>query len=380
MLSEVVLLRTSRFPSLETVYNNLNRCMEMLGGIDHFVPKGSKVLLKPNIGSVARPEEARNTDPKIIEGIIILLREDGIGEITIAESSIVGSDTSAAFEEMGLDKISKRHNVRLVDLKKEPFIKKIVPESLVLPYIKLSAIVDEIDIFINLPKLKTIFAVPISLGLKNLKGLLPDVEKKRFHHTMLAKAIIDLNKVVKTNLTIIDGLVSSELYEPKETNCLIAGSDVLAVDAVTTRAIGLNPAEIEYLRLAEEAGIGILDLKKINVLGEPLSEIRLDLKLAPDRSEAFSNLFPEVEIIDGEACSGCVASLYLSLKMVRSKGIMDKITGFKIVLGLGVEKIPSDEKVLCIGNCAKKLQGRYFLPGCPFTYMDFSDYLEKYLS
>lgn len=380
MLSEVVLLRTSRFPSLETVYNNLNRCMEMLGGIDRFVPKGSKVLLKPNIGSVARPEEARNTDPKIIEGIIILLREAGIGEITIAESSIVGSDTSAAFEEMGLDKISKRHNVRLVDLKKEPFIKKIVPESLVLSYIKLSAIVDEIDILINLPKLKTIFAVPISLGLKNLKGLLPDIEKKRFHHTMLAKAIIDLNKVVKTNLTIIDGLVSSELYEPKETNCLIAGSDVLAVDAVTTKAIGLNPAEIEYLRLAEEAGIGTLDLKKINVLGEPLSEIRLDLKIAPDRSEAFRNLFPEIEIIDGEACSGCAASLYLSLKMARSKGIMDKITGFKIVLGLGVEKIPSDEKVLCIGNCAKKLQGRHFLPGCPFTYMDFSDYLEKYLS
>lgn len=42
MLSEVVLLRTSRFPSLETVYNNLNRCMEMLGGIDHFVPKAPK--------------------------------------------------------------------------------------------------------------------------------------------------------------------------------------------------------------------------------------------------------------------------------------------------------------------------------------------------
>ena len=378
MLTKVSLLRTESSPNLESIYNDLRRSFELLGGIDLFVSKGSRVLLKPNIGVATRPEDGRNTDPRIIEGMIILLREVEVGEIIIAESSIVGTDTSEAFRAMGLDKIAKHYRIRLLDLKKEKLVTKNVPDPMLLPSIRISSIIDEVDMIINLAKLKTIFAVPVSAGLKNLKGLLPDSEKKRFHHTGLTKAIVDLNKVVRPKLTIIDGIISSELYESKETNILIAGGDVLAVDTVASWVIGVNPSEIEYLRLAGEAGLGIMDLEKIGVLGESLAETRVGLKLAPDRSDAFTNLFPEVEVIDGQACSGCVASLYLTLKMARANGLLDKIPGLKLVLGSKVETVPPGDRVVCMGNCTKKLRGKHFLPGCPFTHMDFSDILRNH--
>jgi len=351
--------------------------LELLGGIDLFVPKGSRVLLKPNIGVATHPKDGRNTDPRIIEVMIILLQEVGAREIIIAESSIVGTDTSEAFGVMGLDKIAKHYKIRLLDLKKETLVTKNVPDPMLLPSIRVSSIIDEVDVIINLAKLKTIFAVPVSAGLKNLKGLLPDFEKKRFHHTGLTKAIVDLNKVVRPKLTIVDGIISSELYEPKETNILVAGGDVLAVDTVASWVIGVNPSEVEYLRLAGEAGLGIMDLGKIDVLGESLAETHLSLKLAPDRSDAFTNLFPEVEVIDGQACSGCVASLYLTLKIARANGLLDKIPDLKLVLGSKIEAAPPGDRVLCIGNCTKKLQGKYFLPGCPFTHMEFSDIVEN---
>lgn len=379
MLTKVSLVGTVSSPDLESIYNDLHRSFELLGGMDLFVSKGSRVLVKPNIGVALPPREARNTDLRIIEAMMILLQEVGVGEIIIAESSIVGTDTSKAFRAMGLDRMAQQYKITLIDLKKYGVVTKKVPDPLILPSIHLSSIIDEMDVIVNLPKLKTIFAVPISVGLKNLKGLLPDAEKKRFHHTDLSKAIVDLGKVVKPQLTVVDGIISSELYEAKETDILIAGGDRLAVDAVAAQVIGVNPSEVEYLRLAGEARLGIVDLEKIDVLGDSLAETHLNLKLAPNRTDAFANLYPEVSVIDGQPCSGCVASLYLSLKTAKTNGLLDRVPNLKLVLGSKIEALPPGKRVLCLGNCTKALHGEGFLPGCPFMAMEFCDLLENYL-
>ncbi|MBW2055932.1 MAG: DUF362 domain-containing protein [Deltaproteobacteria bacterium] len=377
MKAGVSILRTASSPDLEAVCEDLHRGLEPLGGLEPFAPKGSMVLLKPNIGVAATPEEGRNTDPRVIEAMIILLREVGVGEIIIGESSVVGTDTLEAFRAAGVDRIARQYGIPLVDLKRHGIVTREVPDPLILPSIRLSSIIDEVDLILDLPKLKTIFAVPISIGMKNLKGLLPDAEKKRFHHTDLSKAIVDLNKVVRPRLTVVDGIISSELYEPRETNILIAGGDVLAVDAVASSVIGLDPHEIEYLRLAGRADLGALDLERIDILGESLSESRLNLKLAPDRTEGFAGLYPEVEIVDGQPCSGCVASLYLSLKRAKERGLLERLPDLKLALGSKIGGLPPGERVLCLGNCTKKLKGKYFLPGCPFMAMEFCDLLER---
>ena len=377
-MTSVSIVKTGSSPDLDSVCRHLQRSIELIGGLESMVDRGARVLLKPNVGTATAPDVGRNTDPRVVEAMIILLKAYGVREITIGESSIVGVDTMAAFEAMGLDEIARRHRIGLIDLKKHPVVTKQVPNPFRLPSIKISAVIDETDALINLPKLKTIAALPVSLGLKNLKGVLPDPEKKRFHHTHLTRAIIDLNQIVKPSLTVIDGIIACELYEPRETGILVAGSDVLAVDVVAISAAGLNPNEMDYIALAGEAGVGVNDLDGIRVMGEPLETIRLNLKQAPTSSQAFKSLFPEVEIVDGQSCSGCVGSLYMSLKRTREKELFDRIPGLTVVMGARVETLPPGKNVLCVGNCTNTLNADHYLPGCPFTAMEFISFLEAH--
>ncbi len=369
------MIRTKLSPQVATIVEHLHHSLELLGGVGAFAQKGARVMLKPNIGTITSPAEARNTDPRVIEAVILLLREFGITDILIAESSIVGVDTRAAFAAMGLERIARQYNVELCDLNREPFVTKEVPNPLLLSSISISERLESIDTLVNLPKLKTISALPVSFGLKNLKGLIPEAEKKRFHHLGLAKALVDLGKVVAPSLTILDGIIASELYEPREANLIVAGGDVLAVDAVASAAIGLPPDRIEYLRLAQKAGIGTIDLKRIEICGDSLAEVQVPLQTAPTASKAFAALFPEVTIIDGNACSGCSGSLYLSLKTAKAEGLLDRIPDLKLVVGAGVAEIPQGGRVLCLGNCTKPSSSAHRLPGCPFISIEFCDLL-----
>lgn len=364
-------------PRFESVYDHVKRCVDLIGGIDSFVPRGAKVLLKPNVGVDSLPEEARNTDPTVIEAMIVLLKESGTGDIVVGESAIVGTDTEAAYQKMGLDSLTRKHGVELVDLKKQPVIRKPVPAALELPFINLSAVVDEVDTIINLAKLKTVSAVPLSVGMKNFKGLLPDKEKKRFHHTDLNKAIVDLNRIVKPCLTVVDGIIASELYEPRETGILFAGGNILAVDMVAAASIGIDYQEVNYLRMAAEAGMGPDRMDQLEMLGDPVPDSLLDFNQAPDNIHAFAEMFSEVGIIDGDACSGCVSSLYISLKRSQAAGILQQVRGLNIVMGSKIEALPTDKPVFYVGNCTKKISQGNFLKGCPFFSMEFEEHLKK---
>jgi len=155
----------------------------------------------------------------------------------------------------------------------------------------------------------------------------------------------------------------------------VAGGDVLAVDAVACAAIGLAADHIEYLRMAQEAGIGTIDLEQIEICGDSLAEVQVHLRTAPTASKAFSALFPEVTIIDGNACSGCSGSLYLSLKTAKEQGLLDRIPDLKLVVGAGIAEVPAGEHILCLGNCTKPLSAAHHLPGCPFISIEFCDLL-----
>jgi len=146
-MTKVSIISTGSSPEMSSICDHLSRSIELLGGLDCIVANHSKVLLKPNTGAAVHPEEQRNTDPRIIEAMIILLREIDVDEIIIGESSIVGTDTMEAFNAMGIDKIAELYKVRLVDLKKMPFKRKKVPLPFVLPSIQVSTLVPRLISF-----------------------------------------------------------------------------------------------------------------------------------------------------------------------------------------------------------------------------------------
>lgn len=245
----VSLVKTPVSPSLKDKEQAFRDLLKRMGGLESFVSPGARVLIKPNAGTAAGPETGTVTDPGVIEALTGLLFEAGAGQVTIAESSAVGMDTMNSFRVTWLAEVARKTGAGLVDLKRGAVIEKKVPGGLVFESIRVFRQVTECDLLINVPTLKTIFSVPVSLGMKNLKGLLPDSEKRRFHHTDLNRGIADLNQAVRPHLNIIDGITGSELYSPKEANLLIAGTDIVALDTVGCLVMDVDPADVATLDL-----------------------------------------------------------------------------------------------------------------------------------
>jgi len=378
-MTTVSIGRTPGDPILEDVVRVLRRCLDQAGSLKSILRPGWRILIKPNVGVAAPPESARNTDPKVVEATILLLQEAGAGEIIIGESSVVGQDTMESFQISGIMDVAKRTGTQVVDFKREPSVRLRVQDGLSLKTVTVSRKVIEVQAIINLAKLKSISSTPVSFGMKNLKGLMPDSEKKRFHLKGLNHAIADLNSVVRPVMTIIDGILAHELYKPRRLNLLLAGQDVVAGDTVTCAVVGVDPAEVGYLFFAREKGLGQGGLQQIEMRGEPLDSVSTHFEVAPDSGKAFAAMFPEVNIIDGNACSGCTGSLYMGLKTARNKGLLKKIKHMNLAIGLEARPGSDKNRTIYLGKCLRRFKNGHFLDGCPFPFMDFVQYVEKFV-
>ena len=130
MRTAVAIQRTPKDGTVAEVKEALQACLASLGGLESVVRPGCTVLLKPNAGVVAPPESARNTDPRLVEGFILLLKELGAGRIYVAEASIVGVDTMEVLEASGILEAAQRTGAEIVDLKSQPFKKLEVSEGI----------------------------------------------------------------------------------------------------------------------------------------------------------------------------------------------------------------------------------------------------------
>lgn len=370
----VSIIRTPLQPGMAEIEQALARSLAAIGIWDELLCCQGEILLKPNVGCLARPEEAANTDPRVVRALIHLLRQAGLENIVIAESSIVGVDTQSCFDASGFTAMAAEEDVPLIDLKKEEVVEAALNNGLVLKRIRVYRRAMDADLIINLPKLKTITAVPISLGMKNLKGLIPDSEKRRFHHLDLNQAIVDLNQLIKPKLTIIDGITASDLYRPRKMGLILAGRDVVSVDAVGAMVMGIAPAEIKYLTAAADRGLGIINPMKIDVVGENISDVSQVFQRAVNNTQGFKQLFPQVDIIDGGACSSCIGVLYRALFSLQERGLLDRLHGRSLVIG-SQAKSEAGKNAIYIGNCLQNFKDKDCFPGCPPLSLDLVDFL-----
>lgn len=277
----------------------VNQSVELIGGIKNIVKRGDKVLLKPSLPVLRPPESGMTTDLRIVETLIELVGNADAGEIVVAE----GSATLDLDQIDELREIVQRTGAKAVDLNKianveTAFVK--VPRFLALEEIPIPRIVMDSDVFINIPKLKTGGAVT-TVGLKNLVGVLrgkgafsgpetlappfkPAGDKMLLHQfgqskdEMFRKALIDLNSVVHSDLTVVDALIGREgrgyaKGRPVKMNLIIAGNDIVAVDAVSSAVMGYDPSKIKYITLAALQGLGTDNLDEIAIKGVPITEV-----------------------------------------------------------------------------------------------------------
>lgn len=330
------------------------------------IPPDARIGLKPNL-VVARPaHEGATTDPSVVEGVIQHLQHLGFRDLVILEGSWVGDSTRKAFEICGYTDLAKRYKVDLVDLQHDTFHTRRVEE------LELS-ICDEmncIDFLINFPVVKGHCQTKITCALKNLKGCIPNREKRRFHTLGLHKPIAYLNKAVETHLVVVDGLLGDLDFEeggnPVQMDRLIVGTDPVLVDSYVASLLGYRPEEIPYLKLAAELGVGTIyeDSSQVVVLNTKHTMSRIKPTRQVEELARF--------VREDQACSACYGSLIHALARLGEGGLLHHIRE-EILIGQGFKD--QNGRGIGIGSCTKGFD--FYVKGCPPTAKEILDFLSN---
>jgi uncharacterized protein (DUF362 family) len=257
----------------------VKRALELIGAKDLVKPE-DRVLIKPNYVAAKHPSTGVTTDSRVVEGIIEFVKRFKVNDLVVGEGG--AGDTDKAFDVVGIRDVVERQKVRLVNLNQDSRIKVKIPVPLALKDVGIAETGLHSTCIINVPKLKVHHIAVVTLCMKNLMGL---ILPKNIMHSQINKKIADLASFFKdkVRINLIDGLVGAELDEtsgnPVEMDLIVAGRDMVAVDAVATSVMGIDPSEVQYLRLAQEKGVGVSNLGKIEILGEEIEEVKKEFRI-----------------------------------------------------------------------------------------------------
>jgi uncharacterized protein (DUF362 family) len=289
------------------VNENLRRLDESIHFTDQI--RGRKVVLKPNLVTVFHDLGTRErdypetTDPRLLDAVVLFLQQY-TSNIIIAESSGRGVPTRLAFHIAGLDRLSRLRNVQLMALEEQPTECYLLPKARVMREIVVPQIFSEIirgeAFYISLPKMKTNLYTGVTLGFKNAMGVLSYNLRQRNHTYQIDQKLVDILHLFKADLVIIDGIVGGQgncpaPVEPVQSRVIVSGNHSVETDRVATRLMGLDPAQIPLMQIADENGFN-----------DPAVEVIGEQRITPYRpadpsllGEWMQTNFPNVRVLVG---------------------------------------------------------------------------------
>jgi len=256
---------------------DVSRVLALLGGLDRFVKTGDRVLIKPNVCAPRSSQSGAVTDPELTAELCRLVADYG-GKPFVAESPVYPFPTRAAFRIGGYSDFPRKYGFPIVDIDSDKEVTIKIPQGAVLQKEVISKKALEVDVIINVPVMKNHVHTTVTLGLKNIKGVVPRRNKHIIHLKGLDEGIVDLNCVIRSTLVVVDAIVGMEGMlspvngRPKRMDLIVAGDNVVETDAVCSRIMGLDPRSIRHVFLAEKRGLGSTD--RIEILGERVEAVR----------------------------------------------------------------------------------------------------------
>ena len=373
--SVVAIVKTAKRPDVPDVGEAVRRAVGLAGGLNGLASEGDLVLIKPNLVAVPSSADAGAcTRSSVCKALADLVAELGARPV-IAESSARGVDTEEVMAVMGYD-LLRQQGYKVVDLKKTETVNVTVTGGRVLEKVSAFELAMEADAIISVPVMKTHDQTDVTLSLKNLKGLVTDAEKRRIHQLGLFEGVCDLNLLLRPAFAVVDAITGQEglgpVYGlPVEMGLILAGRDLVAVDATASRIMGFNPQDIRLLRMAAERGIGVLAVDEIEVVGEKVENVqRRFMRMEEDDRIQVE----EVQVIHAEgSCTGCRNGVLSSLFDMIQAGTIGRAHGMMIVTGGAVPPAGmTGEEVVPVGVCCPewlKASPRY-VKGCPPNNVD----------
>ena len=255
----------------EDVEGTIRTSINLLGGLN--VKRDDLVVIKPNICYPKNVENMIITDPRVLEAVINVVKEK-TKNVVVVESDSMSGTANSRVTRSGIMDLIKKCDVEFLSISQDE-----VEEHEVAGFtLQVPKTVMKADFLINVPKVKTHEQMFISIAMKNMFGVLANKKKSELH-SQLAEVLVFLNRNIRQDLIIVDGIVGMEGLgpiqgSPVDLGLIVSGLNPVTVDAVCCHIMGFNPYAIEALWRAYKAGVGEIDIGRIQVLGEKINDVK----------------------------------------------------------------------------------------------------------
>jgi uncharacterized protein (DUF362 family) len=376
---------------------SVRKAVELSGGLDA-VPAGARVFIKPNIvfwtRAVAFPKWGVITTSRVVEDVIILLKERGIDDITIGEGAVTMNpkDTATAahaFETLGYGVLKKRYGINYVNVFERPFENVDLGDGVELNF---NTDILNSDFVVDLPVMKAHNQTVVSLGIKNLKGTIDIPSRKRCHTMTPGKDlhfwVAKLADRMPPMLTLQDGIYTNERGPGPDgrmhrSNLLVASSDVLAADLVGAKLLGHEAQNVPHLMHAARNRKRPYDFSDIEILGEDIeglsqfheydflySETDDGTMPLPLAKQGLKGVF--YRKYDLSMCTYCSTINGVMLAAIRYAWKGEAWHEIEILTGKSMQPTPGMKKTILLGKCMYRvhknnpdIRERIAVKGCP---------------
>lgn len=264
---------------LKTVSDAILEAMEALGGLSRYVQPGKKVLLKPNCLTDAKAERAVTTHPIFLHAVIDLIKRCG-AEVFVGDSPAI-KPLSMVLKKTGLLEVIEENGAKVLPFSNSKPVSAHHTDSF--HFAEIASDLDEVDLIINLPKLKTHVQMQLTLAIKNMFGCIIGARKSQWHlkcgvdRIAFATMLVENYRHTAPVLTILDGIVGMDSNGPvngrvRNFDIVMASSDGVAIDRIVSHLAGFDEYEYLIINAARKKGVGQTEIDKIEFVGGNLAD------------------------------------------------------------------------------------------------------------
>jgi uncharacterized protein (DUF362 family) len=262
------------FPDLAVVTDDdpaslTRKAMELLGGMSRFVSQGDVVVVKPNIGWDRSPEQAADTNPQVVAEVIKMCLESGAKKVRVFDRTC--NTATRCYENSGIKKAATEAGAEVSYVVDAGFSDVKFPEGEVLKHWPMYKPALEADVLINVPIAKNHGLTYLTMGIKNLMGIMGD-DRGKIHWNIDDK-LADVANFIRPQLTILDayrilvknGPQGGSLKDVQEMKTVIAGTQLATVDAYGATLFNMKATGLAHIVKSSKFGLGEIDLDRVTI-------------------------------------------------------------------------------------------------------------------
>jgi uncharacterized protein (DUF362 family) len=245
------------------------KVVDSLGGMEKFISKDDRVVIKPNVAWDRTPEQAATTNPELVAELVTMAYAAGASKVIVTD--VTCHDPRRTFARSGIQEAAQKAGAEVIIPGDQDYIEVDMRGELLTVWPVLKYFV-ETDKVINVPIVKAHTLSRATIGLKNLYGIIGGTRGQL--HQKIHRSIVDLATFLRPTLVVVDayrvlmrnGPVGGSLDDVKTARTVFATTDQVAADAFGCQFLDLKPSEVGHITLAEREGLGSADYSSKEII------------------------------------------------------------------------------------------------------------------